>query len=81
MTTLWMVGGILQTFLMKALISHFSVNQVSVIARQHGHILEAFQTEAGDKLEILYMGEYTAEVRDPFKLEFCHECGVAPHLF
>lgn len=36
--------------------------QVSVVAMQRGEHLEPFKTRSGGTLEILYLGELTAEV-------------------
>lgn len=35
---------------------------VSVIGKQDENRVQEYQTEAGDKLEILYMGSFTAKV-------------------
>ena len=42
------------------------VLQVSVIAKQHGTKLVAYETGAGDHLEMLYMGSHTPEVPPAF---------------
>lgn len=36
--------------------------QVSIVAMQRGEQLVPFKTKSGDTLEILYLGELTAEV-------------------
>lgn len=46
--------------------------QVSVVAMQRGEQLMPFKTKSGDTLEILYLGELTAEVS---KEAFVHRIG------
>lgn len=56
----------------------FKQDHVSIIAKQSSGILNAFQTEAGDVLEMLYDGIKTAKVRFYCLLivEICfHLCG------
>ncbi|XP_065066872.1 transmembrane protein 43-like [Rhopilema esculentum] len=40
---------------------HGGIDRVSIIARQNGEFLSHYQTKAGDRLEILYDGDFTAQ--------------------
>ena len=49
--------------ILKTLIQAYFPLQVSIIARQVGSHLAAYQTVAGDQLEILYHGRLSVKVR------------------
>ena len=40
----------------------FHHSKVSIVAKQRRNELVAYKTEAGDELELLYMGELSAQV-------------------